>query len=259
MGAERIRRGRARRWGRPELEPFGEGVHAGVVDGAPGDDYVFVLDGGAGAARSVLAPPAGRAPRPVAGRRHLPLRDRRRGPALPLEELVLYELHVGTFTREGTFDAAIPRLARLRELGVTAIELMPVATFPGERGWGYDGIYLSRRTPRTAAPKASRASSTPRTAKGSAVILDVVYNHIGPGSEAIARVRAVLHRPPRDVLGRRDRLLAARRARVGDPERRAVDARLPDRRPAPRRRARDLRRLAGARAARAAASASTGS
>ena len=83
------------------------------------------------------------------------------------------------------------------------------------------------------------------------MILDVVYNHVGPGDEALARVRAVLHRPPRDVLGRRDRLRAARRARMGDPERRAMGARLPRRRPAARRRARDLRRLALARLRRA--------
>ena len=139
----------------------------------------------------------------------------------------------------------IPRLAALRELGVTAIELMPVATFPGDRGWGYDGaLHLRAASARTAGRTGSRASSTPRTAQGLGVILDVVYNHIGPGSEAIGALRPVLHRPPRDLLGRRARLLAARRARMGDPERRALDARLRDRRPAPRRRARDLRRLA---------------
>ena len=56
---------------------------------------------------------------------------------------MIYELHVGTFTAEGTFEAAIPHLRDLRELGVTAIELMPVAEFPGRHGWGYDGVYLS--------------------------------------------------------------------------------------------------------------------
>ena len=62
-------------------------------------------------------------------------------PGLSLDELVIYELHVGTFSEAGTFAGVEPRLAGLRELGVTAIELMPVATFPGERGWGYDGLY----------------------------------------------------------------------------------------------------------------------
>ena len=60
---------------------------------------------------------------------------------VPRDELVIYELHVGTFTAEGTFDAIIPRLESLRELGITAIELMPVAQFPGQRDWGYDGVH----------------------------------------------------------------------------------------------------------------------
>src|SRR5687767_6824289 len=60
---------------------------------------------------------------------------------VPQEELVIYELHTGAFTPEGTFDAIIPRLPELRALGVTAIELMPIAEFPGERNWGYDGVY----------------------------------------------------------------------------------------------------------------------
>jgi maltooligosyltrehalose trehalohydrolase len=60
---------------------------------------------------------------------------------IPLEKYVLYELHVGTFTPEGTFEAIIPRLATLKDLGVTVIEIMPVAQFPGDRNWGYDGVY----------------------------------------------------------------------------------------------------------------------
>jgi maltooligosyltrehalose trehalohydrolase len=63
---------------------------------------------------------------------------------LPRERLVIYELHTGVFTPEGTFDAIIPRLPELRALGVTALELMPVAEFPGERNWGYDGVYPLR-------------------------------------------------------------------------------------------------------------------
>src|SRR5204862_5596025 len=61
---------------------------------------------------------------------------------IPLRDYVLYELHVGTFSSEGTFDGVIPRLDALKDLGVTAIELMPVAQFPGERNWGYDGVFL---------------------------------------------------------------------------------------------------------------------
>ena len=104
---------------------------------------------------------------------------------LVLDELVIYELHVGTFTEEGTFDAAVPRLAALRELGVTAIELMPVATFPGERGWGYDGLYTYAPHPAYGGPEGLARLVAAAHDAGLGVILDVVYNHIGPGSEAL--------------------------------------------------------------------------
>src|SRR5207249_8621581 len=108
------------------------------------------------------------------------------GPGLSLDTLVLYELHVGTFSRDGTFDGVIPRLRELRELGITAIELMPVATFPGDRNWGYDGLYTFAPHPAYGAPEglAHLVDAAHRERLG--VILDVVYNHIGPGSEAIA-------------------------------------------------------------------------
>jgi maltooligosyltrehalose trehalohydrolase len=72
-------------------------------------------------------------------------------PAPALRDYIIYELHTGTFTREGTFDAAIRELDRLRSLGITVIELMPVADFPGARNWGYDGVFLSLRRAATAA------------------------------------------------------------------------------------------------------------
>jgi len=102
-----------------------------------------------------------------------------------LDDLVIYELHVGTFTEDGTFDAVVPRLAALRELGVTAIELMPVATFPGERGWGYDGLYIYAPHPAYGGPARLARLVDAAHAAGLAVILDVVYNHVGPGSEAL--------------------------------------------------------------------------
>jgi maltooligosyltrehalose trehalohydrolase len=105
---------------------------------------------------------------------------------VPVEELVVYELHVGAFTPEGTFDAAIPRLPALRELGITAIELMPVATFPGERGWGYDGVLTSAPHRAYGGPAALARLVDAAHAAGLAVILDVVYNHVGPGSELLA-------------------------------------------------------------------------
>jgi maltooligosyltrehalose trehalohydrolase len=102
-----------------------------------------------------------------------------------LDDLVVYELHVGTFTDEGTFDSVIPRLAALRELGVTAIELMPVATYPGERGWGYDGVYIYAPHPAYGGPSGLARLVDAAHAAGLGVILDVVYNHVGPGSDAL--------------------------------------------------------------------------
>jgi len=104
---------------------------------------------------------------------------------LDREELVVYELHVGTFTPEGTFDAVVPRLAALRELGVTAIELMPVATFPGTRGWGYDGLYTWAPHAAYGGPAGLARLVDAAHAAGLGVLLDVVYNHVGPGAEAL--------------------------------------------------------------------------
>jgi maltooligosyltrehalose trehalohydrolase len=102
-----------------------------------------------------------------------------------LDELVLYELHVGTFSEAGTFDGVVPRLGGLRELGVTAIELMPVATFPGERGWGYDGLYTYAVHEAYGGPAGLARLVDAAHAEGLGVILDVVYNHVGPGNEAL--------------------------------------------------------------------------
>ena len=102
-----------------------------------------------------------------------------------LDGLVIYELHVGTFSEQGTFDGVIPYLEGLGELGVTAIELMPVATFPGERGWGYDGVYAYAPHPAYGGPDGLARLVDAAHAAGLGVLLDVVYNHIGPGSEAI--------------------------------------------------------------------------
>ena len=104
---------------------------------------------------------------------------------LTLDELVIYELHVGTFSDAGTFDGVIPRLDALRELGVTAIELMPVATFPGERGWGYDGLYTYAAHEAYGGPQELARLVDAAHSAGLGVILDVVYNHVGPGNEAL--------------------------------------------------------------------------
>ncbi|HEV2305684.1 MAG TPA: malto-oligosyltrehalose trehalohydrolase [Candidatus Acidoferrales bacterium] len=99
---------------------------------------------------------------------------------LPLRENVFYELHVGTFTPEGAFDAIIPRLADLKSLGVTTIELMPVAQFPGERNWGYDGVYPFAVQNSYGGREGLKRLVNACHQAGMAVALDVVYNHLGP-------------------------------------------------------------------------------
>jgi len=99
---------------------------------------------------------------------------------VPRTELVLYELHVGTFTPEGTFEAIIPRLAALRDLGVTALELMPVAQFSGTRNWGYDGVHPYAPQNSYGGPQGLQRLVDACHATGLALLLDVVYNHLGP-------------------------------------------------------------------------------
>jgi maltooligosyltrehalose trehalohydrolase len=100
---------------------------------------------------------------------------------LPLKDFIIYELHVGTFTPEGTFEAAISHLRYLKEtVGVTAIELMPVAQFPGRRNWGYDGTYPFAVQASYGGPQGFKRLVNACHAAGLAVILDVVYNHLGP-------------------------------------------------------------------------------
>ncbi len=105
---------------------------------------------------------------------------------LPLERYVLYELHVGTFTPQGTFDAIIPRLPALKDLGVSAIELMPVAQFPGERNWGYDGVYPYAVQASYGGPLGLKALINACHELEIAVVLDVVYNHFGPEGNYLA-------------------------------------------------------------------------
>ncbi|MBD2041277.1 malto-oligosyltrehalose trehalohydrolase [Microcoleus sp. FACHB-672] len=99
---------------------------------------------------------------------------------IPIEEIIIYELHVGTFTDEGTFEAMIPRLKDLVELGVNAIEIMPVAQFPGERNWGYDGVFPYAVQNSYGGPEGLKKLVNACHQEGISVILDVVYNHLGP-------------------------------------------------------------------------------
>lgn len=157
------------------------GYHTVTVTGvSPGTRYLYVLDG--------------TVERPDPASRHQP--EGVHGPSevcdtgfgwtdqswrgVRLRDYLLYELHVGTFTDAGTFDAIIPRLPRLRDLGITAIELMPVAQFPGERNWGYDGSYTYAVQNSYGGPEGLKRLVNACHEIGMAIVLDVVYNHFGP-------------------------------------------------------------------------------
>lgn len=99
---------------------------------------------------------------------------------MPLKDFIIYELHTGTFTKQGTFESIIPHLDYLKELGITAVELMPVAQFPGTRNWGYDGVYPFAPQNSYGGVQGLKALVNVCHEKGLAVILDVVYNHLGP-------------------------------------------------------------------------------
>jgi maltooligosyltrehalose trehalohydrolase len=99
---------------------------------------------------------------------------------LALENYIIYEIHTGCFTPEGTFDAVIPHLDELKALGITAIELMPVAQFPGARNWGYDGVHPFAAQNTYGGPEGFQRLVDACHARGLAVVLDVVYNHLGP-------------------------------------------------------------------------------
>ena len=165
------------------LERADDGVWTAEVFADAGDDYLFVLDGELLPDPWSREQPQGlRGPSRVVDTTAFSIAP---GPRLPLDELVLYELHVGTFTPDGTFEAVIPHLRRLRDLGITAIELMPVATFPGERGWGYDSVYGFAPHRAYGGPHGLARLVDEAHREGLGVLLDVVYNHIGPGSDAI--------------------------------------------------------------------------
>ena len=163
-----------------------DGTYSGKLLVPTGDDYLIVVGGG-----KPLPDPCSRwQPDGLRGvSRVLDTNDflwSAAPIALTLTELVVYELHVGTFTRDGTFAAAIPQLDELASLGVTAVELMPVATFPGERGWGYDGVLTSAPHHAYGGPHGLARFVDAAHAAGLGVILDVVYNHIGPASDLVS-------------------------------------------------------------------------
>jgi maltooligosyltrehalose trehalohydrolase len=162
-----------------ELSDEGFGVRSARAPAAAGDDYWLVLDGRRQPDPASRHQPGGlRGPSRVVDPSAFAWTDRRFRPAA-LRDAVLYELHVGTFTAEGTFDAAAERLPALAELGITHVELMPIAEFPGHHGWGYDGVYLSAAHSAYGGPHGLQRFVDAAHAAGVGVILDVVYNHVG--------------------------------------------------------------------------------
>jgi len=105
----------------------------------------------------------------------------------PLREAVIYELHIGTFTPDGTYASAEQKLPHLAALGITHIELLPLATFPGQHGWGYDGVYLYAPHPSYGTPAELAKFVAAAHAQGLAVLLDVVYNHLGPDGNYLSQ------------------------------------------------------------------------
>jgi maltooligosyltrehalose trehalohydrolase len=164
------------------LEPEPHGYFAGIVPADPGEDYRLCLNGNG----RVFPDPASRyqpqgphGPSRLIDAASFPWNDERWG-GVRLEGQVIYEMHVGTFTREGTWRRAAEELEWLGDLGITVIEMMPVADFEGRFGWGYDGVNMFAPYHAYGEPDDLRRFVDRAHAAGVAVILDVVYNHLGP-------------------------------------------------------------------------------
>ncbi|CUU55804.1 maltooligosyltrehalose trehalohydrolase [Parafrankia irregularis] len=154
-----------------------------------GTDYAYLLDDGE---QELPDPRSAWQPHGVHGRSRLV--DHARFPwtdvhwrGVPLAGSVLYELHVGTFTPQGTFDAAIERLDHLADLGIDIVELLPVNAYPGRHGWGYDGVGLFAVHEPYGGPEGLKRFVDAAHARGLGVIMDVVYNHLGPDGNYLGR------------------------------------------------------------------------
>lgn len=163
------------------LTPGPRGYHTAVVDDvAPGSRYLYRLDG-----EKERPDPASRS-QPESVHTASEVVDPSFAwsdtgwTGLPLHDYIIYEMHIGTFTEEGTFDAVIPHLDMLKDQGITALELLPVAQFPGNRNWGYDGVYVSAVQHSYGGPDGLKRLVDACHQRGLAVVLDVVYNHLGP-------------------------------------------------------------------------------
>ncbi len=185
------------------LDPCGGGYWQGhCPEARPGDRYTYRLDG----TRSRPDPASRYQPEGVHGPSEIidpgsyPWRDENwRG--VPREDLIIYEIHVGTFTAEGTFAAARDRLDEVVDLGATAVEIMPVAQTPGRWNWGYDGVDLFAPAHAYGTPDDFKALVDACHARGLAVILDVVYNHLGPEGNYLAEFGPYVSRKHRTPWG----------------------------------------------------------
>jgi maltooligosyltrehalose trehalohydrolase len=176
-----------------ERYPMQSGAHgwwfADVASAGHGSDYAFLLDDDPHPypdPRSPWQPYGVHATSRVLDHARFQWSDRRWSP-LPLSHAVIYELHIGTFTPQGTFAAAIEKLAYLRALGITHVELMPVNAFPGRWGWGYDGVAIYAPQEQYGGPDGLKHFVDACHANGLAVLLDVVYNHFGPDGNYTGR------------------------------------------------------------------------
>ncbi len=164
---------------------FGTQFEAVVTNLSEGTDYFYVLEGGAGGQRlrpdpvSRWQPHGVHGPSRIVDPRSFRWSDQN-WVGIPLKDLIIYELHTGTFTPQGTFESAIHRLPYLCDLGITAIEIMPVAEFPGNRNWGYDGASLYPPQNSYGGPAGLKKLVDACHGHGLAVVMDVVYNHLGP-------------------------------------------------------------------------------
>ena len=154
---------------------------------AVGDRYAYALDGAHPLAdpRSRWQPDGINTPSAVYFPDRFDWGEEATWKGIPRQDLVIYELHVGTFTPEGTFDAVHARLDDLLDLGVTAVEIMPVAQFPGVRGWGYDGVFPFAVQNSYGGPEGLQRLVRECHRRGLAVFLDVIYNHFGPDGNVL--------------------------------------------------------------------------
>ena len=171
------------------LEPRENGWWNGNIENAgPGSKYGFVLDDGENLPdpRSAFQPEGVNGPSQIVDHSSFAWSDAH-WQARPLASGVLYELHIGTFTKAGTFLSTVERLDYLVELGITHVEIMPVSEFPGSAGWGYDGVDLYAPHHAYGSPDDLKTLVNACHEKGLAVILDVVYNHLGPAGNYLPR------------------------------------------------------------------------